>query len=76
MALYNIITNNKFLSVFESHPERQYRESYVFMNEAEYEYFEERTAIMEYEGGLKKEVAERLVYEGILQNRKIYSQAS
>ena len=74
MAVYNI-TNNTH-SVSELYPDQQYQESFVFMDEKEYEYFEERTAIMEYEGGLKKELAERLVYEGILQNRKMYSQAS
>ena len=74
MAVYNI-TNNAH-SVSELYPDQQYQESFVFMDEKEYEYFEERTAIMEYEGGLKKELAERLVYEGILQNRKMYSQAS
>ena len=75
MSIYNI-NNNNILSVTESNSDRQYQESFVFMDEKEYEYFEERTAIMEYEGGLKKELAERLVYEGILQNRKMYSQAS
>ena len=74
MAVYDI-TNNAH-SVSELYPDQQYQESFVFMDEKEYEYFEERTAIMEYEGGLKKELAERLVYEGILQNRKMYSQAS
>ena len=74
MAVYNITNNAHSLS--ELYPDQQYQESFVFMDEKEYEYFEERTAIMEYEGGLKKELAERLVYEGILQNRKMYSQAS
>ena len=53
MAVYNI-TNNAH-SVSELYPDQQYQESFVFMDEKEYEYFEERTAIMEYEGGLKKE---------------------
>ena len=46
------------------------------MNEAEYEFFEERAAIMEFESGLTCEEAERLAYQRIVQNREFYAQAS
>jgi len=74
MAVYNI-TNNAH-SVSELYPDQQYQESFVFMDEKEYEYFEERTAIMEYEGGIGREEAEQLAYDRILYNRKVYSRAS
>ena len=74
MAVYDI-TNNAH-SVSELYPDQQYQESFVFMDEKEYEYFEERTAIMEYEGGIGREEAEQLAYDRILYNRKVYSRAS
>ena len=54
----------------------QYMESFVFMDEAEYDYFEERAAIMEFEAKLNRVVAERIAYQNLIQNRNIYSQAS
>ncbi|MEJ2544889.1 MAG: hypothetical protein P8Y99_12555 [Calditrichaceae bacterium] len=76
MEIYNINAKTNIFSVSESNTANHYQESFVFMDEAEYEFFEERTAIMEYEGGLTRKKAEQLTYNKILQNRMIYSQAS
>lgn len=53
-----------------------YKESFVFMDESEYEFFEERAAIMEFNGDLNREKAEWLAYQRILQNREVYARAS
>ncbi len=47
-----------------------------FMNEIEKEYFEERAAIMEFDGGLIRGKAERMAYDLVLQRRKRFSKAS
>lgn len=75
MNYININCKNSF-TVCDSNPDSRYEESFVFMNEGEYEFFEERAAIMEFEGQLKREIAEQLAYQKILQNRKNYAQAS
>ncbi len=76
MEILNVNPSNNFFFVRESTDRKQYMESFVFMDEAEYEFFEERAAIMEFEGQLKRENAEQLAYQKILQNRKIYARAS
>ena len=76
MDIFNTDRRNKFFIVNESQPREHYEESFVFMNEAEYEFFEERAAIMEFESGLTCEEAERLAYQRIVQNREFYAQAS
>lgn len=75
MKYIDIIYKNSF-TIHDSNPDNPYEESFVFMNEGEYEFFEERAAIMEFEGQLKREIAEQLTYQKILQNRKNYAQAS
>ena len=74
MKLYDNNYNNSF-TIRDSNTANHYEKSFVFMNESEYEFFEERAAIMEFEGQLKRENAEQLAYKKILQNRKIYPQA-
>jgi hypothetical protein len=74
MKLYDTNYNNSF-TIRDSNTANRYEESFVFMNEGEYEFFEERAAIMEFEGQLKRENAEQLAYQKILKNRKIYAQA-
>jgi hypothetical protein len=74
MKLYDTNYNNSF-TIRDSNTANRYEESFVFMNEGEYEFFEERAAIMEFEGQLKRENAEQLAYQKVLKNRKIYAQA-
>ena len=74
MKLYDTNYNNSF-TIRDSNTANRYEESFVFMNEGEYEFYEERAAIMEFEGQLKRENAEQLAYQKILKNRKIYAQA-
>ena len=67
---------NNSLFIRDPNSAKRYEESFVFMNETEYEFFEERAAIMEFEGQMNREKAEQLAYQNILQNRKVYAQAS
>lgn len=76
MNIYNENEVKSYLMINDSVKREHYQESYVFMNEEEYEFFEERAAIMEFESRLPRKEAERLAYQRIVQNRSIYSYAS
>ena len=76
MQIYNLDTTNKYLEIFNSARQNKYEESFVFMDEFEFEMFEERAAIMEYEGGLSRKEAEIGAYKMINRRRKLYAQAS
>jgi hypothetical protein len=76
MDIYNVEKSNNSLKIKDSVKREIYQESFVFMDEAEYEYFEERAAIMEFEGNMDREEAELMAYQGIILNRNKYSKAS
>lgn len=46
----------------------------LFLSSAEREHFEERAAIMEYEGGLSRQQAEQAAFEMIKKYRQVYNQ--
>jgi len=76
MQVLDASKDNNFILFHDSIVPNQYRESFVFMDESEYEFFEERAAIMEFDGKLTRDEAEQLAYRKIVQSRKLYSQAS
>ncbi len=47
--------------------------TFVFLNEDEQEYFEERAAILEYEAGLERTRAEEEAWRMMLQRRAVYT---
>ena len=49
------------------------KQTYVFLNEDEQEYFEERAAILEYEAGLERARAEKEAWRLMLQRRAVYT---
>ena len=76
MELYKIHSIDNKTIIHDSGAQSNYQESFVFMDEAEYELFEERAAIIQYEGKLSRNDAEYLAYQRVLQYRKVYAQAS
>ena len=46
----------------------------LFLSSDEREHFEERAAIMEYEGGLSRQEAEQAAFEMIKNYRRVYKQ--
>lgn len=49
---------------------------YTFKDHLEKEFFEERAAIVEYEGHLSRNEAEMIAYQRVLERRQLYAQAS
>lgn len=76
MNILNANEKNSQFVINNPGSREQYQESYVFMDETEYEYFEERAAILEFDGKLERVEAEQVAYKKIVQNRKRYSRAS
>ena len=46
-----------------------------FLDEEEFEYFEERAGILEYEAGLPQADAERIAMELVIKRRQVYTLA-
>ncbi|MEJ2053683.1 MAG: hypothetical protein P8X42_07160 [Calditrichaceae bacterium] len=76
MNNYNTFENNSVLSISDKAVQENYYESFVFMDESEYEFFEERAAIIEFESNMDRKTAERLAYDRIIRMRDIYARAS
>ena len=67
---------NKYFMIKESSLQVQTLDGFNFLNEFEREAFEERAAIIEYEGNLSKNMAEKLAYEIVLGQRMQLAKAS
>lgn len=63
-----------FITAIESKTGRQ--EPIFFISNDEWEYWQERAAIMEYEGGLSRKQAEKSAYECLLQQRDRYAKSA
>ncbi|HGY55434.1 MAG TPA: hypothetical protein ENK44_07030 [Caldithrix abyssi] len=64
------ITDTKIVLPFVSDETNR---TYVFLNEDEQEYFEERAAILEFEAGLERARAEEEAWRLMMQRRAVYT---
>lgn len=62
--------------VHDARPTAGRDQSYAFANDSEWEFFEERAAIFEYEAGYSKKEAEHLAYQRVLNRRELFARAS
>lgn len=62
-------------SVKNSHILNMAASSSWFLDEDEFEYFEERAGILEYEAGLLRKDAERIAMELVIKRRQVYTLA-
>lgn len=67
---------NKYFLVKDNVPGFNQNNEYTFLNDLERDHFEERAAIIEYDGNVSRKKAERLAYDCILEKRENYAKAS
>jgi hypothetical protein len=67
---------HKYFFVHDARPAAGPDQSYLFANDGEWEFFEERAAIFEYEAGFSKKEAEQLAYQRVLNRRELFARAS
>jgi len=67
---------NKYFLVKEDIPSSNQNNDYILLNDLEREYFEERAAIIEYDGKVPRKLAEKIAYECVLERREQFAKAS
>jgi len=66
---------HKYFLVQEKNQADYEEPSSSFANDSEWEFFEERAAIFEYEAGFSKKEAEQLAYQRVLNRREVFARA-